>query len=99
MAGNRDAEDRWLKVRYGALSGWGYIFGLSWNAASIHLFTPWLGFGFNYDNPFVGTVGPYTQTGIWVGWGRQTVDEGQLRYKGSTGHTFLRYCKELEDTQ
>jgi hypothetical protein len=90
--------DRWLRVRYGGpLSGWGYIFGLSWNAASIYLFTPWLGFGVNYEAPVIWAVGPYTKTGIWLGWGRQPVMQGGVRYKHGTEHKLIRYCRELED--
>ena len=94
-------EDRWLKVRWaGGLSGWGYAFGLSWNAANFSIFTPWLGFGFDYAKPVIWTVGPYVQTGVWVGCGKPGVlEEGQLRYRHSTGHTSFRYCSELEEQQ
>lgn len=87
----------WLPVRYSSgLSGWGYLFGFTWDAASFYLFTPWIGVGVRYEAPSYLHYMPTVVSGAWLGWGRKPQVEGEMRYAHGEDLSFSRYCPELE---
>jgi hypothetical protein len=73
------------------------MFGLSWEAASLFIFTPWFGFGIQYEAPSFMYYNPTVLNGAWVGWGRNIpLVDGGFRYMHTEDRTVARYCPELD---
>ena len=72
------------------------MYGFSWNAATLYVFTPWAGIGFDYEALSPMHEPPTVKTGIWFGWGNRPLVEGGFRYLHDEGFMKLRYCEELK---
>ena len=89
-------DTSWLKIHFAesGLSGWGAVYGLSWNALSLYIFTPWIGFGVEYASPHPMYQPPAVATGYFLGWGRNKPEDGGFRYRHSDEHRRIRYSEE-----